>query len=153
MGVTIRNVSQIEQMKRSLRELGSLGIEVGIFGSDDSHYVMIAGVHEFGMTIRQKKGSIVIPERSFIRSTFDEQNKKWFDFVKKRIPSLLDGRISARQLCELLGTRMVADIQKKIKDIDDPPNAPSTIAQKGSSSPLIDTGGLRMRVTYKVVSR
>lgn len=153
MGVRIRNVSQIEQMKRSLREFGSLGIEVGIFGSEDSFYAMIAGVHEFGMTIRQEKGNIVIPERSFLRSTFDEQNKKWFQFVKKRIPSLLDGRISARQLCELLGTKMVADIQKKIKDIDDPPNATSTIAQKGSSSPLIDTGGLRMRVTYKVVSK
>lgn len=152
MGVNIRNVSQIEQMKRSLREFGSLAIEVGIFGSDDSFYAMIAGVHEFGMTIRQEKGNIVIPERSFLRSTFDEKNEKWFQFVKKRIPALLEGRIGARQLCELLGTKMVADIQKKIKDIDDPPNAASTIAQKGSSSPLIDTGGLRMRVTYKVVS-
>lgn len=151
-GVRIRGTNRIPQIARSLRELGGLGIEVGIFSSDDSFYAMIAGVHEFGMTIRQEKGNIIIPERSFLRSTFDEQNAKWFEFMQKRIPALLEGRTSARQICELLGTRMVADIQKKIKSLDTPPNADSTIRAKGSSNPLIDTGGMRMRVTYKVVS-
>lgn len=152
MGVRIRSTNRIPQITLSLRELGGLGVEVGIFGSDDSFYAMIAGVHEFGMTIRQEKGNIVIPERSFLRSTFDEQNAKWFNFVKKRIPALLEGQMNARQICELLGTRMVADIQKKITTLDTPLNADSTIKAKGSSNPLIDTGGLRMRVTYKVVS-
>ncbi|MFA1738015.1 hypothetical protein ACDX69_10615 [Lysinibacillus fusiformis] len=135
-----------------MRELGSYGIEVGIFGSDDSFYAMIAAVHEFGITIRKERGSIVIPERSFLRSTFDEKNDEWVKFMKKQIPKLLDGQMNARTICERLGAKMVGDIQKKLTQLDDPPNAPSTIAKKGSSNPLIDTGGLRMRVTYKVVS-
>ncbi|MET4562182.1 hypothetical protein ABIA69_003368 [Lysinibacillus parviboronicapiens] len=150
--VRITSNNRIPQITQSLQELGGLGVEVGIFGSDDSFYAMIAGVHEFGITIRKETGSIVIPERSFLRSTFDENNNKWVNFMKKQIPKLLEGQISAHALCELLGTRMVADIQKKITTLNTPPNAASTISAKGSSNPLIDTGGLRMRVTYRVVS-
>lgn len=155
MGVRIRisGTNRIPQLVQSIRELRDFEIEVGIFGSDDSFYAMIAAVHEFGITIRKETGSIVIPERSFLRSTFDEKNDEWIKFVKKQLPKLLDGQMSARTICERLGAKMVGDIQKKLTQLDDPPNAPSTIAQKGSSNPLIDKGGLRQRITYKVVSR
>jgi len=151
--VRIRGTNHIPQLIQSMRELAGYEIEVGIFGSDDSFYAMIAAVHEFGITIRKERGSIVIPERSFLRSTFDEKNGEWAKFVKKQLPKLLDGQMNARTICERLGAKMVGDIQRKLTQLDDPPNAPSTIAQKGSSNPLIDKGGLRMRITYKVVSR
>lgn len=151
-GVRITGSNRIPDVTSSLRNLGRYSVEVGIFGSDDSYYAMIAGVHEFGITIRKETGSIVIPERSFLRSTFDENKEKWFKFVQKRIPKLINSQITAYRLCELLGAKMVGDIQIKITDLDTPPNADSTIKQKGSSNPLIDTGGLRMRVTYRVVS-
>ncbi|WP_342441242.1 hypothetical protein MHB65_17960 [Lysinibacillus sp. FSL K6-0075] len=155
MGVRIRisGTNRIPQLVQSIRELRNFEIEVGIFGSDDSFYAMIATVHEFGITIRKERGSIVIPERSFLRSTFDEKNDEWIKFVKKQLPKLLDGQMSARTICERLGAKMVGDIQRKLTQLDDPPNAPSTIAQKGSSNPLIDKGGLRQRITYKVVTR
>ncbi|AUS87034.1 hypothetical protein LBYS11_12140 [Lysinibacillus sp. YS11] len=151
--VRIRGTNRIPQLIQSLSELAGYEIEVGIFGSDDSFYAMIAAVHEFGITIRKERGAIVIPERSFLRSTFDEKNGEWAKFVKKQLPKLLDGQMNARTICERLGAKMVGDIQRKLTQLDDPPNAPSTIAQKGSSNPLIDKGGLRMRITYKVVSR
>lgn len=158
MGVTVRSISRIREIKVSLKELSRYAIEIGVFAESGSskdgvNYALIAGVHEFGVTIKQVKGDIVIPERSFLRSTFDEKNVEWFNFVKNRMPVVLTGGMPAKRLMELLGAKIVSDIQKKIKDIDDPPNAASTIAQKSSSSPLIDTGGLRMRVTYKVVSK
>lgn len=158
MGITIRNVSRTKDVKANLKDMDRYKIEIGVFsasGSTDDgvHYALIAGVHEFGVTIKQAKGDIVIPERSFLRSTFDEKSDEWFNFVKKRMPAILFGEVSAKKLMELLGAKIVSDIQKRIKEIGDPPNAPSTIAQKGSSSPLIDTGGLRMRVTYKVVTK
>lgn len=151
--VRISGINRIPQIIQSLRELGRYEIEVGIFGNDDSEYVMIARVHEFGITIRKGEGSIVIPERSFLRSTFDEKQDEWVKFVKKQMEHLLNLRINARTLCERLGAKMVADIQEKITNLDTPPNAPATIAQKGSSNPLIDSGGLRMRITYKVVQK
>ncbi|MGE7988950.1 hypothetical protein [Lysinibacillus fusiformis] len=149
--VRVRGTNRIPQLVRSIRELGEYGIEVGVYGSDDSYYAMIAAVHEFGITIRKAKGSIVLPERSFLRTTFDEKNDEWFKFVKKQMPKLLNEQMNARTICERLGAKMVGDIQIKLTQLSDPPNAPSTIAQKGSSNPLIDSGGLRMRITYKVV--
>lgn len=153
MGVQIQSRNNIPRILQSLRDLGKYEIEVGIFGSSGAEYVMIAGVHEFGVTIQKEKGSIVIPERSFLRTTFDEKQDEWFKFVKKQLEHVFSGRISVRTLCERLGAKMVADIQEKLTDLDTPPNAPATIAQKGSSNPLIDSGGLRMRITYKVVRR
>lgn len=150
-GVRISGTNRIPQIIQSLRELGKYEIEVGIFGSDE--YVMIANVHEYGITIRKEKGSIVIPERSFLRSTFDDKNQEWFKFMKKHLEQVIQGRMDAKTLCERLGARIVRDVQKKITELNDPANAPSTIAQKGSSNPLIDSGGLRKRVTYKVVKR
>lgn len=152
MGVRIRGSNNIPIIIQSLSELGKYDVEVGIFGSD-SFYAMIAGVHEFGITIRKEKGSIVIPERSFLRSTFDDKNKEWFKFMKKQLEHVLQGRMDARTLCERLGAKMVGDVQVKLTELNDPSNAPSTIAQKGSSNPLIDSGGLRQRITYKVVRR
>lgn len=152
MGVRIQNKSRIPKVKRDLRELNSLAVEVGVLGTAGNHYTMIARVHEFGVTIKRGQSEIVIPERSFIRSAFDENEKKWTKFAAKHIPKLLKGQMTARAIYELLGTKMVADIQQKITDLDTPPNAPATIAAKKSSNPLIDTGGLRMRVTYRVVS-
>ncbi|MGE7112731.1 hypothetical protein [Lysinibacillus sp. NPDC047702] len=153
MGVQIQSSNNIPRILQSLKELKKYEIQVGIFGSNGAEYVMIAGVHEFGITIRKTKGSIIIPERSFLRAAFDEKQNEWFKFLQKQLEHVLSGRITARVLCERLGAKMVGDVQEKLTDLDTPVNAPSTIAQKGSSNPLIDTGGLRMRITYKVVQK
>lgn len=154
MGVRIisRN-NNIPRVIQSLKDLKKYDIEVGVFSSTGAEYVIIAGVQEFGITIRKERGSIVIPERSFLRSTFDDKNNEWFTFLKKQMEHVINGRINAQILCERLGAKMVGDIQEKLTDINSPPNAPATIAKKGSSNPLIDTGGLRQRITYKVVRR
>ena len=152
-GITIRitDTNKIPQLINEIRELRKYAVEVGIFGDDDSFYVMIASVHEFGVTIQKEGGSIIIPERSFMRTTFDEKKGEWFEFVKRQLNNVLDFKIDAQTLYAHLGAKMVGDIQEKITDLGAPPNAPSTIKQKGSSNPLIDTGGLRMRITFRVV--
>lgn len=43
--------------------------------------------------------------------------------------------------------------QQYMTDLKTPPNAPSTIAQKGSDNPLIDTGSMRASVTWKVTDQ
>ena len=191
--------SGFKWLQKELAELDRYSIEIGIFGSDDSFYAMIANVHEFGMTIKAKnkylairtkeaggrkpadipglfqpkgknvlavadktaengikvmfilKESVNIPERSFIRSTFDEKNDEWMDFLEKQIEKLCELEIDAKTVFKRLGARIVGDIQDKIRDIRTPPNAPLTIENKGSDNPLIDTGGLRMHVTWKLV--
>ncbi|KZM54914.1 hypothetical protein A3Q35_13220 [Aeribacillus pallidus] len=189
----------LQWLYRELAELDRYSIEIGIFGSDDSFYAMIANVHEFGIQIKAKnkylaiptkeagdrkpseipglfqpkgknvlavadktaengikvmfilKESVNIPERSFIRSTFDEKNDEWMDFLEKQIEKLCELEIDAKTVFKRLGARIVGDIQEKIRDIRTPKNSPLTIENKGFDNPLIDTGGLRMHVTWKLV--
>lgn len=152
--VNISDTNNILRLQRVLNDLEQYKLRVGVFGEDDSggkaSYVMIASVHEFGAIIDNGKGIITIPERSFIRSTFDEKQGEWMNFLKQQIKLVCDFRVAPRDALERLGAKMVGDIQKKIRNLQSPPNAPSTIAAKGSSNPLIDTGGLRQRITYKV---
>lgn len=54
------------------------------------------------------------------------------------------------QTLEQVGAIAAGAAQVYMTELRDPPNAPSTIAQKGSDNPLIDTGALRSTVSYKV---
>ena len=64
--------------------------------------------------------------------------------------SVIAGKRTKDEVLELLGQQCVGQIQERISEGIDPPNAPSTIRQKGSSTPLIDTGALRSAVNYRV---
>jgi len=63
--------------------------------------------------------------------------------------SVADGR-TVDQIMERVGVVAVGEVQQYITDLRTPPNAPSTIAKKGSDNPLIDTGAMRQSVTYQV---
>ncbi|MFP7414358.1 hypothetical protein [Priestia filamentosa] len=95
--------------------------------------------------------SVTIPERSFVRSTFDENESDWGQFMEGMIEKVVSLQMDARTLFEQLGARIAADIQEKITTLRSPENAGITKENKGSSNPLMDTGGLRSRVTWKVV--
>ncbi|MED1201954.1 hypothetical protein [Heyndrickxia acidicola] len=186
----------LNRLYQELAELDRYSIEIGIFGSDDSFYTMIANVHEFGMTIHAKnqyltiptkeaegrkaadipglfrpkgknvlavkdgdgikvmfilKESVNIPERSFVRSTFDEKNDEWLDFLEGQIEKVCELEIDAKTVFNRLGAKIVGDIQEKMRDIRTPPNAPLTVENKGSDNPLIVDGSLRRHVTWKLV--
>lgn len=51
----------------------------------------------------------------------------------------------------MIGLIAVGKVQQYMTELQDPPNAPSTVKKKGSSNPLIDTGALRQSVTYSIV--
>ncbi|WP_205961727.1 hypothetical protein [Psychrobacillus vulpis] len=153
INIRITDRNNIPKLITTLRDLKKYSVEVGVFGDDDSFYAMIASVHEFGVTIQKESGSIVIPERSFMRTTFDEKEVEWIQFAEKQLKNVIDFKIAPRTLYERLGALMVGDIQEKITDLDAPPNATSTIQKKGSSNPLIDSGGLRKRITFRVVEK
>ncbi|WP_051302786.1 hypothetical protein [Salibacterium aidingense] len=51
MGVRIKDNNNVPQILRVIKELSSKRVEVGVFGDDDSHLLMIARVHEYGTNI------------------------------------------------------------------------------------------------------
>lgn len=111
-------------------------------GDDDLTVIQIAIWNEFGTD--------KIPARSFIRAWFDENEKRCREQLAALLPSVVSGQRTKAQVLELLGVKWVGEIQARIAAGIDPANAESTIARKGSSKPLIDTGVLRSSISYKV---
>lgn len=144
---------------KAVADVGNKKLKVGVVGSEAQNeseeggitMARLAGVHEYGAVIRVGDGEIIIPERSFIRSTIIK-HKYYSDEIVKLLRSVLRGNRIEEEALKLLGERVVADIKQNIAQGIDPPNAASTIAKKNSSKPLIDTGRLRNSITYVVVS-
>jgi hypothetical protein len=125
-------------------------ITVGIFesegskmyASDDMTLLEVAIIHEFGTD--------KIPERSFIRAWFDENQDRCREALRVMLEVVVAGKYTKEQSLELLAQRFVGEIQKRIAAGIPPPLAQSTIDRKGSSTPLINTGQLRSGITYKI---
>lgn len=95
-------------------------------------------------------GTKHIPERSFIRTTMDENEKELRAITKKLFFKMASGKMTTEKALTILGLKIQALIKKKITDLDTPLNDPVTIARKGSSNPLIDTGLMRNSITFKL---
>ncbi len=68
------------------------------------------------------------------------------------IEQLIANGASPDDTLDAVGSIAAGAVQQYITDLKEPPNAPLTIAKKGSSNPLIDTGSMRAAVTYKITS-
>lgn len=195
---TVRD--NFDKLQRVFDDLKRYSVMVGIYGSDESFYTMLANVHEFGITIKPKtakmltipvnpkahgkragefpdlfrprgtdvlaipKGKkdfevlfvlleeVTIPERSFFRSTFDEKESKYYRFLESRMNQILAFKMDVKTMYKQLGAMVAADIQEKMLKVS-PGLSGATTAAKGSHSTLVDTGGLRQRITWKVVNR
>jgi hypothetical protein len=110
--------------------------------SNDLSILEVAIFNEFGTEHT--------PERSFIRAYVDENQDKIRGWLKALMPSVIKGARTREQVLQLIGVKMVAEIQARISSGISPANAPGTIIRKGSSTPLIDTGALRSAITFKV---
>lgn len=93
-----------------------------------------------------------IPERSFIRSTYDQKNKDWFKLIEKMIDRVYTGKSTVEDGMNIVGLRAEADIKLKLKNGDSAwqPNAPSTIKQKGSTKPLINTTQMLNSIAFEI---
>lgn len=125
-------------------------------------YVVTVGIHEKdgsrdagGATnadagFWNEFGTSRIPERSFLRSTFDEGLRVYKDTSKKAAVFAIRTGASFDKALAILGLKVSSDVKETIRSRIDPANAPSTIAKKGSSTPLIDTGQLLNSIDFEV---
>lgn len=101
----------------------------------------VATIHEFGTG--------TIPARSFLGAWADEKDSENKALIKAIGEQVVKG-LDAKTGLDRLGLKFVGSIQGRISQGIPPPNAPSTIAAKGSSTPLINTGQLRSSIRHKV---
>lgn len=136
-------------------------VTVGVFGEkgDKPHksedggppltMAEIAELHEFG---------IGVPERSFIRSYVDSHNAQIMRVFLEQMKAAMVRSIRTgkpitdaekKKILDRVGLKMVGDIQGRISAGDiQPPLDEKTVARKGSSIPLIDTGQLRSSISH-----
>ncbi|WP_210209675.1 hypothetical protein [Aureimonas flava] len=91
-----------------------------------------------------------VPERPFMRNAMRSNRGKYQRAMAAGAREVLRSSTSLRSILPRLGALAQGDIQAEITALRSPPNSPVTIALKGSSNPLIDTGEMRQRVTWQV---
>lgn len=122
-------------LKKIIAELkAGASVRVGVQGSDAAvqpegvklNMVQIATVHEFGSSDGR------IPQRSFLRSTFDEKKGELEKLISRLIAKSMraPGTISTTQIVGLAGQRYLDLVKAKIRSKIAPPLSKYTLAKR-----------------------
>ena len=145
----------MDAIKKRLEVLRLRGayVKAGVMGSkarNDGETLtnaQLASIHEFGL------GNA--PARPFIRPPFLAHREEYLALLRKSYnEAIIRGDAKAfERVLALIGFKMAADIKNYVTQGAGvpPPLAASTIALKGSSRPLVDTGQLVNSITSEVV--
>lgn len=132
-----------------IKKVKDIRVKVGVpkaSGEQDGvSLVEIATINEFGNPSRN------IPERSFIRETVQEETKSLKKLAAKETKKIFNLESSTEKSIGVIGEFTKGKIVKKFTNNNWKANAPLTIALKGSSTPLIDTGRLRQSIQWEIV--
>lgn len=137
-----------QKLVRRIFTFGGPKISVGIHESDgkvqhgEMRVIDIANIHEFGL------GNV--PQRSFIRAWFDENQERARAAMQRLLRSVVKGDRTPEQAVDTFALWVVGQMQLRMAKGIAPPLKRRTILRKGSSVPLIDTGQLRTSISYKV---
>lgn len=176
-GVIDRDRGYASLMKelRALGQSGNPRVYVGILQDDGEQYyeswhhtkagrkvtknkITLAGyaaANEFGATT--SKG-VVIPERSFLRSTMADHQAAYEAELRQVLGAYLSAALSGVDASATLehrlgrlGLRVESDVKMRIRDLKSPPNAKSTLAKKyPGQNPLVHTARLRQSIAHRV---
>lgn len=140
------NRAKYDEIVSQMKAMGDLQLRVGVLaakGGDRTHpnskltVCDIAVISEFGSSDGR------IPARAPIQQTLREHRKEIIARQAKVAKRVIESGADPRRELLELGGMIARRIRDTIDDRLDPPNAPLTIARKGSDIPLIDTGLLR----------
>lgn len=207
------------RIKRELEKLHGCKIHVGIMGNAGSDILTIAGVHEYGATIRahdkkltipldrEAKGkspsefndldwipghnpgvsflarkkkrraknkkseglspssdynpddytwmymlvdSVTIPERSFIRASYDSGKNVIENLCKEAIDGIIDKHWTAEEAADYIGSEALKMTQNYFNTQLSPPKSEITQRTSTQYQPLVETKALYLKITYKV---
>lgn len=127
-------LSKYKDMNASVR----VGVLENATYPDGTPVAMVAFWNEYGTRTS--------PVRAFFRTTVSEQKKNWVLSVQ----NLMKMHNDPKQVMGLIGVHMQEQIVQSINTWSDPPNSAYTIAKKGSSKPLIETGLLMRSIKSEV---
>ena len=94
--------------------------------------------------------SVVIPERSFIRASFDTGQKELSDICKDAVDGIIRQGWTAQAAMDFIGTWAVEMTTKYFNTQLMPPKSATTMLTTTQHQPLVDTKRLSLSITYRV---
>ena len=151
------------EIKRQVELINGTGVEVGVLKGE---HKWLAGIHEYGCNIPVTKkmrgylGSqglhlskntthIHIPERSFLRTGYDQNKDAVMKKAQMILADVMAGKTTAKGLHQAVGLTLSSKIKDYAVGLGSPGNHPFTIDRKGSSNPLVDTGDMIGGITWR----
>ena len=108
---------------------------------DGTSVPMVAAIQEFGAPSRG------IPPRPFFRQMIAAHKDEWGAELGR---TLLAKDYNAAAALGSMGEVISGELRQSIVDFSGVPLAPETIARKGSSKPLVDTGHMFQSIGHEV---
>lgn len=134
-------LNDFERLKSACEDMAGKKILVGLVGGVDSEVLKIASAHEYGTD--------KLPERSFIRASFDADQAQLGDIVSGSVGKVLSGQMSADAAANAIGAQAAQMVQNFIDDNRVKPQ--SDFSKKTQHTTLYETGThIRDRITYKI---
>lgn len=156
MKITNKTGINLDAVLKSIEnKVGKVGFFEGSIYDDGTPVAYVASIQEFGVPEKN------IPSRSFMRTTVSEQSKTWSNIAQQGSRQVLNGKLQATDLMEMIAAKAAGDMRKKITQITTPALKQSTINNRlrrkadkstvGSlTKPLVDSGLMLQSLTHVV---
>lgn len=148
----MRDINHMPELLERIAVFNDLEEVVGLFGSSGDAPSSAAGlsmaelgaVHEYGTDDGH------IPARPWVSVGAEMAANEVEKMFAEGLDAVLDGKLTPGELLDRAGLLVETEIKDYASNptTPPPPNAPATIARKGSSNPLIDTGRMVGSVTH-----
>lgn len=153
MAVKKSDLTAWKNLTAKLKAAEGAHVKIGVLASSGKtadgkmSMVELAAVHEYGSPAAH------IPERSFIRRTFENNRHDVERMTAKLAGQFVEGKISLARALDQLGAWGAAEVKHTIAKGPHipPPLKQATIDRKGSDRPLVDTGRLLGSIQHEVV--
>jgi hypothetical protein len=141
-------MERLENINKQLRSGVKLTLRVGFLEGttypDGTSVPMVAAIQDLGAP------AAGIPPRPFFRNMIAEHKSEWPGAMKA---ALISTNYDGEKALAIMGEGIAGQLRQSIVDTNEPPLNPKTIARKGSSKPLVETGHLLQSVDFEIVEK
>lgn len=155
--------NEFPSMIKRIDGINGGAIEVGVLRGE---HAWLASIHEYGCDIpvtekmrkylasqglylKASTKHINIPERSFLRTGYDEARDDVLKHARMMMADVVSGSMSENAMYKGIGIELSDAIKDYARDLKNPANHPFTVDRKGSSNPLADTGDMIDSITWR----
>lgn len=138
-----------ERILNIFKEMQNVYITAGIH-KDEKPYPGGTSVAYIAAILEKGSKSKNIPPRPFLKNTLKSNKAQYYNMLKENTLDVMKFGGTLDKGLKEVGSNMANDIQNAIYTKRKPPNAPSTVRQKGKNDPLVDSKRLVKSIAYKV---